>query len=377
MIFIEDEPTETQPFPGFNKCCLRNKPRIGVTTGDCDHPRPPRPLKWRQPLTQSDFFRVPQDTEVRNFDFEGAEFSDDGIDFAESCLFVGSIYAFELFADWIVKHYPACHKHVDPGSNRIEYNTFEVSIRMPNYFDGYEGDNMMITDEQVEGCANFLHTVFTQCRSKSNARFSLIYLRHSRYKNEPGDLGNMGHANVIIFDSGYNAIYRYEPNGSFRPVIDTFFEKVVRHMKTSDTTKPTWTNATEWQVIGELEYHRPPTFACHLARGHQKLQSDYVRGDPDDYERRRGVTTGSCALWSLMYVHFRLAYPKLTNQELLERMGKDPRYVWKLANRYATFVVRKLKQLPREEQLAILECNEQDEASTDTDIYLPVNSVDL
>ena len=173
-----------------------------------------------------------------------------------------------------------------------------------------------------------------ECAQKKNVRFIVgIITLHVRGGN---------HANAFIFDIKEHVLTRFEPHGAVTSLHNMYdpdnLDHVIRRWLT--TSQPT---------LGSWSY-RPPVDYCKIpgpqSRESWRLVEEALQSIKVWGKTVRKEAKGFCAAWSLIYIHFRVANPDFTDQELYEYFGKlSDRELSMMIRQYAEFIVASINPI--------------------------------
>lgn len=173
-------------------------------------------------------------------------------------------------------------------------------------------------------------TEINKCEKMKGVRWSLYFLRINVS-------ATLAHANILIFDHKNKVLQRFEPHGA------TGENKLMAQV---DKTLLDLTRIQK--SIPEMSYK--PMAAICIGLGPQKIElqsliaknTEEVFGVPVNM-----APAGLCAVWSLLFVHFRLTYFKLSNEDIVARMLGDPDVLASEIRRYASAIVVLLEENAR------------------------------
>jgi hypothetical protein len=152
-------------------------------------------------------------------------------------------------------------------------------------------------------------------------------------------VGNVGHANILIYRKKTNVIERFEPHGSeyqskkpiqsslFKSITD-FIEKLNHSLTKKGIHTVTFVNANE---------------VCPYVKGLQGLEEDIM-----DKLKKEG--TGYCAAWSMFFAELALKNQELNSNQLIEIIYKKistpsgGEYLRKMIRGYVNYIYDKIDQ---------------------------------
>lgn len=144
------------------------------------------------------------------------------------------------------------------------------------------------------------------------------------------------HANAFIFDLKNQTVSRFEPNGgqatnyynykAVNSTLDTFF-------KSKGTVNK----------IGEWKYESPSDF-CPVGPQVKAAKYFYEKKVGKVYGRQVVVEAGGfCAVWALMFVHYKLINPDYNDQEIIKWLLElSSEKLSNMAREYAAFIVNNI-----------------------------------
>jgi len=157
--------------------------------------------------------------------------------------------------------------------------------------------------------------VFFETIKKCDKDPKIIYSIHFLTIHQARD--ENGHANIVLFNHKSRELARVEPNGrdmngsshlAFDATIDKLFQAFVEQHSTI------------------FKYYSPPQNICsHLGpQEKERMQSLYAK----EVRQVRGTekiieTSGFCGLFSLLFVHYRLENPELSNKQVMDKLNKS------------------------------------------------------
>lgn len=144
------------------------------------------------------------------------------------------------------------------------------------------------------------------------------------------------HANALIFDIKNRIVSRFEPNGG--QAIGYYNHKAVNH--TLDTF---FKSKATIDKIGEWKYESPSDF-CPVGPQVKAAKHQYEKKVGKVYGKQVVIEAGGfCAVWSLMFIHYKLLNPDRNDQEIITWLLElSAEKLSNMVREYAAFVVNNI-----------------------------------
>jgi hypothetical protein len=143
--------------------------------------------------------------------------------------------------------------------------------------------------------------------------------------------GSGGHSNGIAIDIENKVLIQFEPHGPLRGkskldrmknLFDSKMKKFVNEWKDEDGSK----------VLNKIETTRKFSFEFQ--------RNEIDRNLDEKYKVSAKNGSGFCVAWSLMFLHYRIAFPHLTSKQVVAQMKKHPNSLAHKIRAYITYIMK-------------------------------------
>lgn len=214
-----------------------------------------------------------------------------------------------------------------------------VKPHEPIYLDKSDGDRLMWT------------RVFTEKVGKcyqGGVRFmiGLIQIRWG------GDRLGEAHDNALVIDFKKKSITRYEPNGGL--VTEELgwypgdeFDDALRDLFFDVIFPKIGIDYRGWRLNSTNEMCARPVKSVG-STGWGKVGPQDAEGGVDKFNLQ-GEAEGYCAAWSMLFLHYRIMHPELSNEMAARKFATDytPEELALMIRQYAAFIASKKNELDR------------------------------
>ena len=221
---------------------------------------------------------------------------------------------------YLLKHHDTIcfpFKNID---NRIQ--SFFIQLKCTSFQNAKRKEDYSLV---IPGNSSSLIKNIKQCQRKHRFMAIPVYISFS-------DCKNIGHMNMLLFDTKTKQIERFESYGK-----KGFTAKELLPFKWFDEY------FNEWLKKSKLSYTYISSQFCP-AIGPQEIEEMELNNSRTTAKEHKTDPGGFCAVWSILFIDYRLHYPDLTSKQvmdiILNTLKKYPRSIRTWIRKYSIHLAK-------------------------------------